>query len=126
MVPLAIWSHFESLKDPRVERTRRHERLPVAGKVRPSRMHTPLRQQRRTAYLQHRPLPLPFPWPRQGLPPKPRLLPSQRPRREQPQLQLPLRCRGPGCRCPEFPQIKLRLPWGKRAPGVTSGPFLCQ
>jgi hypothetical protein len=25
MLPPALWSHFESLKDPRVERTRRHE-----------------------------------------------------------------------------------------------------
>jgi predicted transposase YbfD/YdcC len=29
MVPPAIWSHFESLKDPRVERTRRHELMDI-------------------------------------------------------------------------------------------------
>jgi predicted transposase YbfD/YdcC len=29
MVPLAIWSHFEGLKDPRVERTRRHELMDI-------------------------------------------------------------------------------------------------
>jgi hypothetical protein len=29
MAPPAIWSHFESLKDPRVERTRRHELMDI-------------------------------------------------------------------------------------------------
>lgn len=29
MAPLAIWTHFESLKDPRVERTRRHKLMDI-------------------------------------------------------------------------------------------------
>ena len=29
MVPLAMWSHFESLKEPRVERTRRHDLMDI-------------------------------------------------------------------------------------------------
>ncbi|MFC1643354.1 transposase family protein [Myxococcota bacterium] len=29
MAPLARWTHFESLKDPRVERTRRHELMDI-------------------------------------------------------------------------------------------------
>jgi hypothetical protein len=29
MEPLSFWIHFESLKDPRVQRTRRHERMEV-------------------------------------------------------------------------------------------------